>query len=229
MGWLLTSRQAWVPPFQRYPEPIAPTNTSIFSYVEGIDVLYSTNTIFMRGVDMVQHLPQLLLPQRLSSISSVEAVWDLETSGDSKPHNISKLDIFSFSSLLEPLPLTFPHLKTLYISLEGEIQPPNIDHKEFFEMKEWVIMQPVDDLVRKLGPHLQECTIALPASLYKTMKLKATGGSLLLRDGFWDRFWRALGGTEAGSKSATHLQGYWVKRGSLDIYTGWGTFEGDFD
>ncbi|ENH63885.1 hypothetical protein FOC1_g10008027 [Fusarium oxysporum f. sp. cubense race 1] len=58
MGWLLSCRQ---------------------NYAEAIDILYSTNTIIMSNEAMITHLPQLLLPQRLASITSLEISWNLKS------------------------------------------------------------------------------------------------------------------------------------------------------
>ncbi len=64
MGWLLACRQ---------------------TYAEGIDVLYSTNTFFLESTALFDalfcpaphHAHQLLLPQRLASITSLELRWEL--------------------------------------------------------------------------------------------------------------------------------------------------------
>ena len=53
MGFLLSCRQA---------------------YSEGIDVLYSHNCISIQSEPLLQHLPQLIAPHRLASITSLEIV-----------------------------------------------------------------------------------------------------------------------------------------------------------
>lgn len=47
------------------------------SYIEGIDVLYSTNTLRLRHTMLMRKLPELLLPQRLSSVTSLDMIWGL--------------------------------------------------------------------------------------------------------------------------------------------------------
>jgi hypothetical protein len=41
----------------------------------------------MASTVMILHLPQLLLPQRLGSITSVEMLWHLRLFQDSEPHD----------------------------------------------------------------------------------------------------------------------------------------------
>ena len=49
---------------------------SFCSYVEGLDVLYHTNTIHIDSLFLTYHLSELILPQRLTSITALEFVWD---------------------------------------------------------------------------------------------------------------------------------------------------------
>jgi hypothetical protein len=44
------------------------------AYSEGIDVLYSSNTISIKSESLLRHLPQLIEPNRLGSITSLEVV-----------------------------------------------------------------------------------------------------------------------------------------------------------
>ncbi|CAH0043716.1 unnamed protein product [Clonostachys solani] len=56
MGWLLTCRQA---------------------YLEGLHVLYRTNTIQISSLQLHQSLPDILSPTVTSNMTSLELVWDL--------------------------------------------------------------------------------------------------------------------------------------------------------
>ncbi|KYK53974.1 hypothetical protein DCS_05923 [Drechmeria coniospora] len=58
MGWLLTCKLA---------------------YVEGIHVLYRTNTIHIASPALLRSLQHLLPPRRLSDLTSLELVWDPRT------------------------------------------------------------------------------------------------------------------------------------------------------
>lgn len=48
------------------------------SYKEGIEALNNTNTISMSSEVMIAHLPELLLPQRLAAMTSLELMWPLK-------------------------------------------------------------------------------------------------------------------------------------------------------
>ncbi|KAK7214165.1 hypothetical protein V2G26_021343 [Clonostachys chloroleuca] len=56
MGWLLTCKQA---------------------YLEGLHVLYSTNTIQISSMQLHRSLPDILSPTVISNMTSLELVWDL--------------------------------------------------------------------------------------------------------------------------------------------------------
>lgn len=199
-----------------------PTNTfPLFSYAEGIDVLYSTNTIHMASTVMILHLPQLLLTQRLDSITSVEMLWHIGPFQDAGPYDPPDFGLAGFHNLLDVLPSTFPRLTNLYISLQRDMKSAGVSLNKFRDVNESVIMTPVDDMVRRLGPCMQECDIAIPTSLYEPRKYKATGTSIQpgrkIR-GEWERFWQELPETETGDGDRTaHLRGYWVRLGQTDI------------
>jgi hypothetical protein len=176
----------------------------------------------MASTVMILHLPQLFLPHRLSSIKSVEMLWHLRLYQDSVPHRPLDSGLAALHSLLDCLPSTFPHLRKLYVSLQGHLKPKNVPLSKLMDLSEPVIMEPVDDMVRRLGPHVQECRIAIPFTLYEPRRYKATGTTLKLRWGLrkeWQRIWRELPDTEtkdSGARSA-HLRGYWVELGQIDV------------
>jgi hypothetical protein len=176
----------------------------------------------MASTVMIVHLPQLLLPQRLSSIKSVEMLWHLHLYQGSVPHGLLDSGLATFHSLLDCLPSTFPHLRKLYVSLQGDLKPKNVPLHKLMDVSEPVIMKPVDDMVRRLGPHVQECHIAIPFTLYEPRRYKATGTTL--KTGWrirneWQRFWRQLPDTGTGDNGArtAHLRGYWVDLGQMDV------------
>lgn len=53
--------------------------TDIGGYMETIDVLYSTNTLILQGSRMIDRLPQMFLPQRLATVTSLEVIWPFKT------------------------------------------------------------------------------------------------------------------------------------------------------
>lgn len=73
MGFLLSCRQA---------------------YTEGIDVLYSNNCINLRSEPLLLHLPQIIPPNRLASITALELIIRAHPIGDDtyqKPWNLDHL------------------------------------------------------------------------------------------------------------------------------------------
>ncbi|KAK7425754.1 hypothetical protein QQZ08_007729 [Neonectria magnoliae] len=135
MGWLLSCRQA---------------------YIEGIDVLYSRNTIHMASKEMIMNLPRLLVPQRLEAITSVEILWDFEPFPESgrKSDYQPLADCKSFQAFLNLVPTLFPKMVSLYISLQGCLHYKSSEYpssdEELFGILEPTIMLPVDNMVRKL-------------------------------------------------------------------------------
>ncbi|KAK4063021.1 hypothetical protein Trihar35433_8816 [Trichoderma harzianum] len=118
MGWLLSCRQA---------------------YVEGIDVLYRTNTIHMSGQTLILNLPQLLLPQRLSAITSLEIVCPLTLHG-AEVGAIPDIDLLK--NYLSVLASSFPSLTRLYLALKakGSTARP-VDMQSVFEVLDAFVLK----------------------------------------------------------------------------------------
>ncbi|VUC21464.1 unnamed protein product [Clonostachys rosea] len=95
MGWLLTCRQA---------------------YLEGLHVLYRTNTIQISSMQLHRSLPDILSPTVISNMTSLELVWDLAA----LPFDdgfISKKGLSS-KDRREPL---FPSMKYLRIAFAEDL------------------------------------------------------------------------------------------------------------
>ncbi|KAF5544801.1 hypothetical protein FPHYL_10937 [Fusarium phyllophilum] len=133
-GWLLSCRQ---------------------NYAEAIDILYSKNTIIMANEALITHLPQLLVPHRLASITSLEISWNLKSRHESGIWNV--IDEADLKNLCGIISTQFTQLHRLYLSLEesrqlGACYAPDV----------WPAISPhLDNLARTL-PCLQEHAIALP-------------------------------------------------------------------
>lgn len=208
------------------------------SYAECIDVLYATNTMYMTGNPLFQQLQEVrrgpgtihmagdvlprllsnvLLPKRLASITSARIRWTSHPFGyesETSPF-YKRLDLSNF---LKDLPRIFPHLKKLRLSLEGKMKPiPYVGHDPLLELIESVIFTPVDDMVRSLGPQMEKCHLAIAGYLFVAMSHKPTNPTRNLssqeRHG-WLRPWREL---PASGSTATHVRGYGIRIGQLDI------------
>jgi len=143
---------------------------------------------------------------------------------DSEPYDPLDSVLAVFHSLLDALPSTFPHLRKLSVSLEGVTK--NMPLTKLIEASESVIMTPVDDMLRRLGPFMQECHVALPLLLYEPRRYKTTAASLALLESSipdeWCRFWRELSQTkmEDDGPGTAHSRGYWVVLGQTDVQYG---------
>ncbi|KAL6820275.1 hypothetical protein J3E69DRAFT_341565 [Trichoderma sp. SZMC 28015] len=118
MGWLLSCRQA---------------------YMEGIDVLYRTNTIHMSGQTFILNLPQLLPPKRLSAITSLEIVCPLTLHGA----EVGAIpEVVLLKNYLSVLASNLPSLTRLYLALkaQGSIARP-VDMQSVFEVLDEFVLK----------------------------------------------------------------------------------------
>ncbi|KAH7251396.1 hypothetical protein BKA59DRAFT_491896 [Fusarium tricinctum] len=135
------------------------------SYAETIDAFYSTHTIAMSGEAMISHIPQLVLPQRLAVITSLEIRWPL--------HSVLVTDA---DEKADPFRLSY-QLDLDQISIVLDI----LAHKLF---------QASEDLAQKLRafvrsrPGLRECAFALPETLFK--RITGMGGHRESYSQVWD-------------------------------------------
>ncbi|KAF5618572.1 hypothetical protein F52700_12092 [Fusarium sp. NRRL 52700] len=136
MGWLLSCRQ---------------------NYAETIDILYSKNTIIMANEAMIKHLPQLLLPHRLTSITSLEIIWNLKSRHESGIWGV--IDEADLKHVCEIISTQFPVLRRLclHLALEqsrqlGACHPGDV----------WPAISPHLDSLAQAMPSLTEHAISLP-------------------------------------------------------------------
>jgi len=122
------------------------------AYVEGVAVLYGTNTFHLRGTYLFRHLSKVLLAERLAAISSVELIWDLRLWGTRCPSTKYLAEVHPpepglelYHSLVAAIPRIFPELKSLHIGLLGAPiyhgMPQNTNRCE-------MLLRPLDDMVR---------------------------------------------------------------------------------
>ncbi|KFY21172.1 hypothetical protein V491_03102, partial [Pseudogymnoascus sp. VKM F-3775] len=198
MGWLLACREA---------------------YADGIDILFSTNTFHMDNFDLLQHLPRLILPQRLRSIKSLEISWTFRpTVTDEKPMEVLWNDPTTEDSVLHEMcrmiPELFPHVSQLDINFLYELRV----RQEFQDAIsalggiERVILGPIEDMIRVLGPGREVC-IAIQQSVFSDLheKKQELYGSELkteIYNPYITRFWKEL--------DPDNGLGYWICRGAPD-------------
>ncbi|KAL6872951.1 hypothetical protein J3F83DRAFT_760023 [Trichoderma novae-zelandiae] len=200
MGWLCSCRQA---------------------YIEGIDVLYATNTFHTASKEMILGLSSILLPQRLASITSVELLWDFAPFPSIHPEVVKPplSDMASFRLFLDAVPATLPAVRKLHISLQGRLYPTRTVNG----LTRWdssvdrtdEILRPVDDFVSGLGPRVTDFSLGIPSSLYQDQRDKAFKNNEAVEQahrGRHERHWRPLEGGGDGLRT-----GYWVWLGHKDF------------
>jgi hypothetical protein len=94
MGWLLACRQ---------------------SYTEGLEVLYRTNTIHLSSKALISNLPKLILSHRLTTMTSLEVVWLIDSNVNSGESIPEQRDLDHIISILDT---HFPRLQRLNLALK---------------------------------------------------------------------------------------------------------------
>lgn len=165
-----------------------------YSYIEGIQVLYKTNTIHMSGRPLLSpHLPQLLLPQRLRDITSIEIAVPLEFTLNNKQDLI--LGGNQIENVLEVLSRNLPNLTRLHLGLTSryEIQRP-VDAEAFF--------QPLDAFASRQSTRLEHFAVSTAVSVfYKLLDVARSqikneqGIETEIPSCMPDELWRNLDGT----------------------------------
>ncbi|KAL2754197.1 hypothetical protein ACRALDRAFT_2028666 [Sodiomyces alcalophilus JCM 7366] len=88
------------------------------AYAEGIDILYGANCIAITSEPLLLHLPRLILPQRLASITSLELNINAHAERRSGQHTIN---ISHLNPILEILATYCQALRSLYLSLQCDV------------------------------------------------------------------------------------------------------------
>lgn len=191
------------------------------SYLEGIDVLYSTNTIHTASRELIIGLQSFLLPQRLSSIASVELLWDIDPSQWLHGGNPLRReqDLSDFQYLLASIPSTFSNVRHLHISLQGctvtTLDPTDVNrYSNQVDTVDDDIMKPIDGMVQLLGTRVTNVSVAIPSSLYRAQRDRALEVGEKVEQayiaGSLERHWRPL-------EHSLYRSGYWVQLGQKDL------------
>jgi hypothetical protein len=130
-----------------------------------------------------------------------------------------------FRTLLEVIPRAFPRLQNVVLDIYGDLfgslllaeRPPFYDQ---------FLLEPIDDMVRKLGPQLQDFTLALPFTVSQNLMHRAISQGAKFRCRRWDIWdsiwWRPLSGQEEHKPGEMIVEGgsgpggYWITLGLVD-------------
>lgn len=191
-------------------------------YADGIDVLFATNTFHLSRLDLLQNIPRLILPQRLSSITSLEMLWNFNMETERRIDIDNSMQLLwdkpdTQGSLLHELcaimPETFPAVRFLYISVQSWLAPSSINSLEDpISDLEQIFLGPVEQMLRAMGPRLgREFNVAIQQGAWRLLLRKHSHmhGSALAMSG--QRFWKSLGVADGDE------MGYWICSGWDDI------------
>ncbi len=173
-------------------------NTTL-SYTEGIEILYSSNTIHIRSIILLRHLPVLLPPQRLASITSLELRLKMALSCPLRPQEDQEIGWPAYEAVVSLLGSAFPALRELDILVEaGSLYS---DPTSFYsQAKEDRILAPLDGIVEKLALNCQVAFAWCAISEY-------------LPTFAWREWcWRPVT-VEQGEEGSGGEIGYWVRHG----------------
>ncbi|KAF4986288.1 hypothetical protein FGRMN_10906 [Fusarium graminum] len=200
LGWLQACRQA---------------------YVEGVHVLYNSNTIHISSKPLLYNISTLMVPHRLSDMSSLEIVWTINTRqhlGKAYPRQDE------LNQILTILDDSFPHLKRLSLGINV-----NRDTQAFVDFSDMI--KTTDTFVSRRTNHLTKpVEVSITSSAYEewyetvfTKEYKKIHGW-----GVGYLYWRYLSGENAHAphssipelwakvEGATAQNGYWIMRGDKD-------------
>lgn len=199
-------------------------NNGLSSYADGIDVLFATNTFHLRSPDLLEHLPEMILPQRLRVIPSLEMCWLGQFDGFttlSLWKNPTKEDS-ELHALCRMAKEAFPGAFHLDISLLGNIKPapdsflgPTRADTLMLTASaiESVILGPVESILRALGPG-REFSITIPIEAWDIIshRHRVLYGQRLRIERYGRRevrLWKVL---DRGDEL-----GYWIRRGGPEF------------
>lgn len=146
----------------------AVTNFTLFSYLEGIDVLYKTNTIHVTSPVLIRAMQDLISRQRLADITSLELLWETKLAPLS-------MGFTGFANSRDKLPAArplFPGLRVLRISFKRQVNDDEdytlgitlpCRHKILLDHGVHNFFLPeVDKLLERMVPHTTDVTITCP-------------------------------------------------------------------
>ena len=131
------------------------------SYEETIDLIYHTNTFHIGNLVVFRELPQILPPERLASIKSLELNWDLS------PTCSDEIDRASLEVAVATLITSFPSMKKLYITVTPLDYLGRISSRNEFPV--WNVLAPFDEVAGKLGHQLSDFHVAVPCRNFLTL------------------------------------------------------------
>lgn len=209
------------------------------SYIDGIDVLYNTNTFHLSSLDLQLHLPRLVPDHHLARITSLELLWDLNKSRGKGVRQLPVADhvkaLWEGRQPQEGNPLhifcdmilgMLPQLRYLYISFQCWLNPPpSSESNDVISELETIFLGPLEKMLMRmrsrgqkleLNVAIQRCAWYILLRKYHTLlgnNIRVESIDEICRG----RFWKPL--ADAGDGDG---DGYWICGGWEDM-KGFGT------
>ncbi|KAF6803419.1 hypothetical protein CMUS01_15093, partial [Colletotrichum musicola] len=189
------------------------------SYVEGMDVLWGTNTFRVQDMVILRNAQQLFLAHRWASIPRLEIQcsfspheWMLPAFDGEPVDPLPYSTRPSFHDLMKHLPPVLNNLRTLHLSLISTAARPFPSSDAASALVD--LLKPAENMLRQLPSTIIECTVAVPSSLYRASRDEAIAEGRRVVEHFCrrqrERHWRKLDGP-------TGIDGYWVQLGKTDL------------
>lgn len=206
--------------------PWAHAYHSSVSYTEGINVLYSTNTIHISSAILLINLPAYILPQRLSAITSLEIIWSVETDVCKNKNLPRDKDLKAILLILDN---HFPSLKRLNLALKLGLSKGG--ETEFGH-----IFATLDDFfIRHVSDRMQEpFAVSISYAAYVELRREIIRSQGHEGDTFHWQIWRSFDGEYVlpqkpwtgayleNTPRARCNNGYWIYSGEISTYMGGG-------
>ncbi|VTT81077.1 unnamed protein product [Fusarium fujikuroi] len=197
MGWLLSCRQA---------------------YIEGVEVLYGSNTIHLGSKTLLDNLPALLLSQRLSIIPGLEVVWSVGTHEHQGrvARNQDELE-----KILYILDTQFPSLSSLHLGIRIDLPNVQMVNNRTIRQRAYLeeMLRRLDEFVKQRKSCLRKpFTVSITTSAWRDLERSIRAGDYpemkLSCNGIWRCFVpspRAMEDPVEYQEGNAH-KGYWIWR-----------------
>lgn len=207
----------------------------IISCLEGIDVLYATNTIHFRIETLDFSITDYIGSPHMSRITALELVFDWrfltlpKLEADEQEH---------LERLIHRIPVEFPKLRRLCIVFSAGLPlwPSHTSSpKESLRVYNEHVLPPIDSMLRNFGGRLDELELGLPLSAFQAHYFKGIFQGLKFQVPGWDpgnappgfpqgglhareRVWRPVQSSDGESPAGCGSdQGYWISEAGNDM------------
>lgn len=181
---------------------------SFARYTETVDILYSTNTIFIHSVPLNSYISSLLPLQNLARMTSLEFMWDINTFPDVLPwirsEDREKVKLKRWKAYKNLMSMinksTFQSLQKLVVVIVdygdgGGWVPEEITKVSQTKPPQVIFLDPTDQLVEEFNGQLQKFELTLPIDRAKDLESKM-GDFQVIEGGIgvarFRKFWRSL-------------------------------------